>query len=153
MAFFGSTKTHLFTSPSRYLIDKLGEENEEEKKVYRDFLRHNAASVRKNAMCNPTATSNSNISNSCHIVYMDGSPSYPASGSDTKYEDSCTIVTCCSNPLDLTGKPWPGEIVFDLIKVLQALCLTLGGWVRIGSRDRSNKRLLLIFCLQLLRRG
>ena len=82
-----ASEAHLFTSPSRYLIDKLGEENEEEKKVYRDFLRRNAASARKNAMCNPTTTSN--ISNSCHIVYMDGSPSYPASGADTKFEEGC----------------------------------------------------------------
>ena len=73
----------------RYLIDKLGEEKEEKKKGYRNFLKRNAASLRKNAMCSPTI---SNTSNSCHIVYMDGSPSYPASGADTltkKYEEGC----------------------------------------------------------------
>ena len=87
---FKESQTHLFTSPSRYLIDKLGEENEEEKRVYRDFLRRNAASARKNAMCNPSTTSStSNMSNSCHIVYMDGSPSYPASGAHTKFEEGC----------------------------------------------------------------
>ena len=80
-----ATSDHIRPSASRYLIDKLGEENGEEKKVYRDFLKRNAASARKNAMCDPS----SNMSNSCHIVYMDGSPSYPASGADTdtKYEE------------------------------------------------------------------
>ena len=67
----------------RYLIDKLGEANEEKKEAYRMFLKQNAASVTTNAMCIPTT---GNISNSCHIVYMDGSPSYPATGghSNTK---------------------------------------------------------------------
>ena len=84
-------QTHLFTPACRYLIDKLGEENEEERKFYRNFLKRNAASVRKNAMCNPTMSTSSNKSNSCHIVYMDGSPSYPASGADTETtsEDGC----------------------------------------------------------------
>jgi len=67
----------IFVRNLRYLIDKLGEEKEEKKKGYRNFLKRNAASLRKNAMCSPTI---SNTSNSCHIVYMDGSPSYPASG-------------------------------------------------------------------------
>ena len=84
-------QTHLFMPACRYLIDKLGEENEEERKFYRNFLKRNAASVRKNAMCNPTMSTSSNTSNSCHIVYMDGSPSYPASGADTETmsEDGC----------------------------------------------------------------
>ena len=94
---FKESQTHLFSSPSRYLIDKLGEENEEEKRVYRDFLRRNAASARKNAMCNPSTTSSiSNMSNSCHIVYMDGSPSYPASGAHTHtmFEEVAKLNDC-----------------------------------------------------------
>ena len=62
----------------RYLIDKLGEENEREKKAFKKFLETNAASLKNNATCTPV--NKSNVSNNCHIVYMDGSPSYPATG-------------------------------------------------------------------------
>ena len=66
----------------RYLIDKLGEENEREKKAFKRFLETNAASLKNNSMCTPVSNNMSNVSNNCHIVYMDGSPSYPATGAD-----------------------------------------------------------------------
>ena len=64
----------------RYLIDKLGEQNEREKKAFKRFLETNAASLKNNSMCTPVSNNMSNVSNNCHIVYMDGSPSYPATG-------------------------------------------------------------------------
>ena len=64
----------------RYLIDKLGEQNEREKKAFMRFLETNAASLKNNSMCTPVSSNMSNVSNNCHIVYMDGSPSYPATG-------------------------------------------------------------------------
>ena len=64
----------------RYLIDKMGEENEREKKAFKKFLETNAASLKNNSMCTPVSNNMSNVSNNCHIVYMDGSPSYPATG-------------------------------------------------------------------------
>ena len=74
---FKDFKIHNFL---RYLIDKLGEENEREKKAFNRFLETNAASLKNNSMCTPVSNNMSNVSNNCHIVYMDGSPSYPATG-------------------------------------------------------------------------
>ena len=52
----------------------------EAKKAFKKFLETNAASLKNNSMCTPVSNNMSNVSNNCHIVYMDGSPSYPATG-------------------------------------------------------------------------
>ena len=64
----------------RYLMDVT--KNRTRKSLYKHFIQHNIASVKANSMCIP---SNSDVgvdknSHSCHIVYMDGAPSYPATG-------------------------------------------------------------------------
>ena len=60
----------------------MGEQNEREKKAFKRFLETNAASLKNHSMCTPVSNNMSNVSNNCHIVYMDGSPSYPATGAD-----------------------------------------------------------------------
>ena len=55
-------------------------------KFYRKFLMTNINSLRHNASCTPSVHNN----RTCHIVYLDGAPSYPASG----YNLSLTLIMC-----------------------------------------------------------
>jgi len=64
----------IFAKNLRYLIDKT--QNRTRVKFYRKFLMTNINSLRHNASCTPSVHNN----HTCHIVYLDGAPSYPASG-------------------------------------------------------------------------
>ena len=62
----------IFVRNLRYLIDVTS--SREQREVYWRFLRHNIASLQKHSSCHPGRA------RSCHIVYLDGPPSYPATG-------------------------------------------------------------------------
>ena len=62
----------IFVRNLRYLIDVTS--SREQREVYWRFLRHNIASLQKHSSCQPGRA------RSCHIVYLDGPPSYPATG-------------------------------------------------------------------------
>ena len=62
----------IFVRNLRYLLDVTKERARV--KLYRRFLDTNIASLRHNASCQP------HHNHTCHIVYLDGAPSYPATG-------------------------------------------------------------------------
>ena len=62
----------IFVRNLRYLLDVTKEKSRV--KLYRRFLDTNIASLRHNASCQP------HHNHTCHIVYLDGAPSYPATG-------------------------------------------------------------------------
>ena len=64
----------IFVRNLRYLLDVT--EDKARVKLYRRFLDTNIASLRHNASCEPQPHKN----HTCHIVYLDGAPSYPATG-------------------------------------------------------------------------
>ena len=64
----------IFVRNLRYLLDVTEDRNRV--KLYRRFLDTNIASLRHNASCQPQPHRNI----TCHIVYLDGAPSYPATG-------------------------------------------------------------------------
>ena len=68
----------IFVRNLRYLLDVT--EDRERVKLYRRFLETNIASLRHNASCHPQPHRNI----TCHIVYLDGAPSYPATGTDLR---------------------------------------------------------------------
>ena len=67
----------IFVRNLRYLLDVT--EDRARVKLYRRFLATNIASLRHNASCEPQPHRN----HTCHIVYLDGAPSYPATGAAT----------------------------------------------------------------------
>ena len=64
----------IFVRNLRYLLDMT--EDKDRGRLYRRFLKTNIASLRHNASCDPQPHHN----HTCHIVYLDGAPSYPATG-------------------------------------------------------------------------
>ena len=62
--------------------------NRTRRAIYEHFVHHNIASVKKHAMCIPSHSLQESSADdedslkpsSCHIVYMDGAPSYPPTG-------------------------------------------------------------------------
>ena len=73
----------IFVRNLRYLLDVT--EDKARVKLYRRFLDTNIASLRHNASCEPQPHKN----HTCHIVYLDGAPSYPATGNDLSLESHC----------------------------------------------------------------
>ena len=69
----------IFMRNLRYLLDVTEDRNRV--KLYRRFLDTNIASLRHNASCQPQPHHN----HTCHIVYLDGAPSYPATGNGLEF--------------------------------------------------------------------
>ena len=66
----------IFVRNLRYLMDVTS--NKTQVQVYRKFLTTNIASLTKHSMCDPDPAKN----HTCHIVYLDGAPSYAPTGKD-----------------------------------------------------------------------
>ena len=62
----------IFARNLRYLMDVTTDKGNLQ--IYWKFLRQNIASLEEHASCQPGKNQ------SCHIVYLDGAPSYPATG-------------------------------------------------------------------------
>ena len=62
----------IFARNLRYLMDVT--HNKTQLGIYKRFLKTNILSLKQNASCQPGQATK------CHIVYLDGPPSYPATG-------------------------------------------------------------------------
>ena len=73
----------IFVRNLRYLLDVT--KDKARVKLYRRFLDTNIASLRHNASCEPQPHKN----HTCHIVYLDGAPAYPATGNGLSLRFHC----------------------------------------------------------------
>ena len=64
----------IFVRNLRYLMDVT--KNKSQIRVYKKFLDTNIASINNHSKCVPNHEKN----HTCHIVYLDGSPAFPATG-------------------------------------------------------------------------
>ena len=62
----------IFVRNLRYLLDVT--QSRTQREIYNGFLRTNIAALEKKASCQPLHNK------TCHIVYLDGPPSYPPTG-------------------------------------------------------------------------
>ena len=64
---------HYLCKCFRYLMDV---SPGSKRRKYSSFLNHNIASLKKNSMCEISKKNSSH----CHLVYLNGGPAYPATG-------------------------------------------------------------------------